>query len=101
MKYIKYLAFIVTVLGSTYVNAAWHTAKIVTIHTYLNGGVVVYVSTDHQCGSNKISLDETAPGFDRAYSALLAYEAQKKDVKFTIQTCNGETGVTDRIVSIN
>lgn len=100
MKLVK-LSFLFVLLLSNSANAGWFEDKIATIHTYLNGGVSVFTETNHECGSNRIGFDNTAPGFVRIYSALLAYEAQGKNVRFAIQSCSGTVGIADRIVSIN
>ncbi len=98
----KFYIFIVFVAMSFSAHASWHRSKIATIHTYLNGLVVIYTVDAHDCGSNQINLDNTKPGFDRMYSALLAYEAQSKDVKFSVTCTNGvTTGTTDRVISVN
>ncbi len=97
MKLVKYLVAMFVFVCASNAVAAWHTSKILTIHTYLNGGVSVYLVDDHQCGSNRISI----PGFNRFYTSLLAYEAQGRSVKFVVQSCNGDIGIVDRMVSIN
>lgn len=101
MKLFKLAITGLFVLCSSYATAGWHEAHISTIHTFLNGGVAVYTDTNHECDSNRIGMDESLPGFQKVYSALLAYEAQGKKVKFAIQSCSGTVGIIDRIVSVN
>ncbi len=101
MKLIKIQLTTIVTLLSGFANAGWHEDKVQTIHTYLHGGVSVYTETNHECGSSRISFDINEPGFQRIYSSILAYEAQGKKIRFTIQSCNGTIGVSDRIVSIN
>jgi hypothetical protein len=101
MKEFKFLISSAIFFCSSYAVAGWHEAKIATTHTFLNGWVAVYTDTNHECGSNQIGMDQTTVGFQRVYSALLAYEAQGKNVKFAIQSCNGTIGIIDRVVSVN
>ena len=79
--------------------AGWHYAKIEKITTYLNGGVYVFVDSEHECGSKQIGMDASAAGFKNVYSALLAYEAQRKTIAFAVQSCTGAIAMIDRILS--
>jgi len=101
LKIIQKTTVFLILLFSFSVYGFWHDSKILTIHTYLDGGISVYLETQHECGSNRIAFDESAPGFDRVYSSLLSYEAQGKQIRFDITSCNGTVGVVNRIVSIN
>ena len=101
MNLIKFGFILLWFSASSFVNASMHEAKIVKIRTYLNGGIYVFIDSQHECGSNQVGMDASAAGFQMVYSALLAYEAQRKSVRFAIQSCNGTLGMIDRIESVN
>ena len=78
--------------------AGWHYDSLLGVNVYENGGITITVSTEHECGSQVITLSNpTSEYADRILSVLLSHQAQNKPINFAIQSCSGTNAVIDRV----
>ena len=78
--------------------AGWHYDNLVGFNAHTNGELSITVETTHECGSQVIAVSN--PEFehiDRIISVLLSHQAQNKKVRFSIQSCSGNTAIIDRV----